>query len=347
MDLNRREVMKELDPQGMLELIEGFGAQCRSAHAIAVGAELRPLAAAPSNALLTGMGGSAAGGDFVRALFEAQGTIPFVVNRDYGLPAFVGSNSLVFCASYSGNTEETLAAYEDAKRKGARIIVVTSGGEIARRAAADGYETITVPGGQPPRSALGFMLVPVIVACERLGLLPAQDWPAAFAAIDTVASANGVAAVDNPAKQLAQAMFGKVGVCYGLGSWQGYLANRWRCQFNENAKYLLFANAYPELDHNEIMGWVAAHRQANGYAGIVLEDGEELAAMRTRARVTAQVIGDICPFHHVRAPEGDLLAKLLGLAHVGDWVSIYLARLNEVDPTQIENIDALKSALSA
>lgn len=347
MDLNRRETMTELDPQGMLGLIEGFGDQCRTAHGIATSASIQPLSGAPQNVVLTGMGGSAAGGDFARALFEEQGAVPFQVNRDYTMPAFVGPESLVFCASYSGNTEETLAAYEDAKSKGARIIVVTSGGEILRRAQADGYDAIVVPGGQPPRSALGLMLVPVVVACEKLGLLPGQPWEAAFREIDAVAAAYGVDAVDNSAKLLAEFVHGKVTVCYGLGSWQGYIANRWRCQFNENAKFLLFANSYPELDHNEIMGWVAANQQATEFRGIVLEDGTESDAMKTRAAVTEEVIGTICKFHHVQAPGASLLERLLALAHIGDWVSIYLARLNNVDPTQIANIDALKAALAA
>ncbi|RYG39536.1 bifunctional phosphoglucose/phosphomannose isomerase [bacterium] len=345
-DLNSRDSMKALDPKGMLELIEGFPAQCREALAIGMSAEVSDLEARPGVVALSGMGGSAAGGDFVRALFEEHGSSPFVVIRDYSLPNYFGVGDLVFIASYSGNTEETLSVYDAAKHSGARIIVVTSGGEAERRATEDGYLVVKVPGGQPPRASLGYMLMPVIALCQKMKLIPEQDFAAAFERLDEVSAEYGVDAVDNDAKKLAGEMLGKVGVCYGLGTYKGYIANRWRCQFNENAKYLLFNNAFPELCHNEIMGWVAAEKQAPAYAGIILQDGTESENMKVRADVTAKVIGgEKAHFHRVNARGESLLERMLSLTFIGDWVSIYLARLNEVDPTEIENIDTLKTEL--
>ncbi|CAN5370147.1 bifunctional phosphoglucose/phosphomannose isomerase [soil metagenome] len=345
-DLNSRDSMKALDPKGMLELIEGFPAQCREALGIGMAAEISDLEARPGVVGLAGMGGSAAGGDFVRALFEAHGSSPFIVIRDYELPNYFGVGDLVFIASYSGNTEETLSIYEAAKHSGARIIAITSGGEVEKRAIADGYPIVRVPGGQPPRASLGYMLIPVIAVCQRLKLIPEQDFTAAFDRLDEVSKDYGVDAADNDAKKLASEMQGKVGVCYGLGTYKAYLANRWRCQFNENAKYLLFANAFPELCHNEIMGWVGAEKQAPAYAGIILQDGTESENMKVRADVTAKVIGDKCHFHRVNARGESLIERMLSLTYIGDWASIYLARLNEVDPTEIENIDTLKSELA-
>src|SRR5690349_1073727 len=133
-----------LDPKGMYALTLGFPAQCREALRISLSADLGELHSRPNVVVLTGMGGSAAGGDFARALFEAQGSTPFFVNRDYSIPNFVGLGDLVFCVSYSGNTEETLSAYAGAKRAGAQIVAITSGGKLAGLAQADGFKVIQV-----------------------------------------------------------------------------------------------------------------------------------------------------------------------------------------------------------
>jgi len=149
-NLDDRSVVTELDPKGMLGLTEGFPKQCRQALEIANEVKLPLHERRPGVVIATGMGGSAAGGDFVKALFDRESSVPLVVNRDYGLPAYIGVGDIVFCASYSGNTEETLAAYADAKKAGSKIIAVTSGGKLKEQAVADGYTVYTVPAGQPP-----------------------------------------------------------------------------------------------------------------------------------------------------------------------------------------------------
>src|SRR5687768_6223535 len=164
--LDDHDFVTRHDPKGMLALTAAFSEQCRKAREIADAFELPNLDFEPSLVMLTGLGGSAAGGDFVRALFEAFGEAPFSVNRDYLLPHFAGPETLLFVVSYSGNTEETLSAYADARKKGCSIIVVTSGGRLAELAKADGIPVISVPGGQPPRTALGYLLIPVIVTAE-------------------------------------------------------------------------------------------------------------------------------------------------------------------------------------
>jgi glucose/mannose-6-phosphate isomerase len=338
-----------LDPKGMYALTEGFPNQCRTALSIALSADVRDLPGRPSVALLTGMGGSAAGGDMVRALFDAFGSVPFIVNRDYTLPNYVGLHDLVFCASYSGNTEETLSAYTFAKKSGAHIVAVTGGGKLAEMARADGFSVIQIPGSQPPRTALGFMTIPVIACCEKFGLLPAQGMDGAFALLDAGHAKWGkdVPFDKNPAKQLAAELHGKVAVLYGLGSWQGVVANRWKGQINENAKNLAFPNVYPELDHNEILGWVGAGRQGVAqWVGVVLEDGSESPKMKARARVTEELVGDAAKFFHVKAEGDTLLQKLLSFAYFGDFLSLYLAALNEVDPMNMDAIEGLKAELA-
>lgn len=337
------------DPKGMYRLTTAFPDQIREAVRIGQDAGIVPLSQVPRLAMLTGLGGSAAGGDFVRAMFEETGTIPFLVNRDYHLPAYVDANTLIFAVSYSGNTEETLSAYEDARRAGARMVIVTSGGKLAEFGQADGYPVIRIPGGQPPRTALGFNLMPVIVACERMGLLPEQDYARLTDLLKACVGEWGIDAPfeSNEAKQLAQKLFGKLSVLYGLGGWQALVANRWKGQINENSKNMTFAHAFPELCHNEILGWVKAnHQGVDRWVGVVLEDGTESEKMKARERVTSGLIKDVCDMNRAKARGGSLLERMLSLALLGDFVSLYLAALNDVDPENIDSINILKAELA-
>ena len=346
--LDDRAFVTRLDPKDMLGRTERFPDQCREALAISRKVSVTPPQQRPSVAMLTGMGGSAAGGDFARCLMDSMSSVPFVVNRDYGLPRYVGIGDYVFCASYSGNTEETLSAYADARKSGANIIAVTSGGKLAELAKADGYPTYVIPGGHPPRTALGYMLVPVLAALEGLRLLPDQDFDKCFELLDGCMKDWTVETPfeANPTKQLAQAMHGNLAVLYGLGPWQGSIANRWKGQINENAKNLAFPNTYPELNHNEILGWVGAGNQGVAkWLMVTLSDGTESAKMKTRSEVTERLVKGTAEAHHVLAKGDTLLEKMLSLACYGDFVSIYLAALNGVDPENIDSINILKEEL--
>jgi len=345
-NLNDRAALTELDPSGMLTLIEAFPQQCREAFDIARQVEPPKTENLPGVVALAGMGGSAAGGDFVKALFEAHGGAAFVVVRDYHLPNYIGVGDVVFCASYSGNTEETLSVYEDAKRSGAKVVAVTGGGKLQELATQDGFTVYQVPGGQPPRSALGYMLMPVIVACQQMKLLHEQAIEEAIATLEACRAEWGPDTSDNPAQQIAKEMHGALPIIYGLGTWQGYIANRWRCQINENAKHLAFTNSFPELDHNEIMGWIGAANQGVGkFVGVLLESGNEDVRMQTRAEVTERLVSASAQFRRVQGKGESLLEQMLTLAYFGDFVSYYLARLNGVDPVDISNIDKLKEEL--
>ncbi|MER3496738.1 MAG: bifunctional phosphoglucose/phosphomannose isomerase, partial [Armatimonadota bacterium] len=146
-------------------------------------------------------------------------------------------------------------------------------------------------------------------------------------------------------RELAQAFHGKLPILYGLGFWQGLIANRWKCQINENAKCHAFFHTYPELDHNEILGWIGAHSQAAQYHGAALVAPDASAKMRTRHKVTERLIGPQCPFTTVEAQGNDLLSQMLSLTYFGDFVSMYLSALNGADPTTIPHIDTLKAEL--
>jgi len=348
-DLDDREYVLRLDPKGMYDLACAFPEQCRKALKLSRAAKLPALDNEPTSVVLTGLGGSAAGGDFVRALFDAYGHVPFFVNRDYTLPHWVDDRTVVFACSYSGQTEETLSAYADAKAKGAHIIAVTSGGKLSELVQADEYSLIRITGGQPPRTALGFLLVPVLVACERLKLLPSQRHEEAYSLLARCVEEwkLEVPRSKNPTKQLAETLHGKLPVLYGLGSWQGVVAYRWKGQIGENAKSMAFCHSFPELNHNEILGWTKATEQGvKEWVVAVLEDGAESAKMQARARVTADLIEHAAKTHRVQARGVSLLEKMLSLTLFGDFVSLYLAALNGVDPETIDAINTLKSELA-
>lgn len=346
--LDDRAYVTELDPKGMLALTDAFADQCNRALEIASSVDL-DQSFEVDQVVVTGLGGSAAGGDFAKALCEAQGSKPLVVNRDYHLPSFVGNRTLVFATSYSGNTEETLSAYEDAKKRGAKVIALTSGGALSEQAKSHGDPIIFIPAGHPPRTALGYLMVPIVVCLERFGVLPPQPWGDALRTLGQCLQLWTVESPmeDNPAKKMAVALHESVSVLYGLGGWQSVVANRWKGQINENAKAMTFANAFPELCHNEILGWVKAGNQGvRKWTGVVLCDGSESNKMKMRAQVTRELTESLVTWHEARAHGDSLLAKLLSLTLLGDYVSLYWARLNDVDPENIDSINLLKARLS-
>ncbi|MBL8048691.1 MAG: bifunctional phosphoglucose/phosphomannose isomerase [Chthonomonas sp.] len=347
--LDQLDFVTRLDPKGMLDLFSKFPDQCAEALSIAQASPLPKWSAKPDNVIVAGMGGSAAGGDFVKALFDADGSIPMVVSRDYTLPNWVGPGTLMFATSYSGNTEETLSAYAQAKKAGANIIVVTGGGKLADLAAADGFPLIRIPGGQPPRTALGLLLLPVVVACEQLGLIPSQNYDQLIQALRDRVSEWGmdVPFERNEAKQLAQNLFGKLAVVYGLGNWQGLVAFRWKSQINENAKDMTFHHTFPELNHNEILGWVNCQNQGvKQWVLITIEDGTESAKIRRRREVSVELLKDRIELYPVVAKGATLLEKMIGVAMLSDFVSTYLASLNGVDPEDITWLNYLKAELA-
>ncbi|MBA3725555.1 MAG: bifunctional phosphoglucose/phosphomannose isomerase [Armatimonadetes bacterium] len=335
------------DPKGMMGLTMGFPDQCRKALSIASSASLNDSLTGCDQIVVAGVGGSAAGGDFLRALFEAFSKTPCFVLRDYALPTFVNERTLVIACSYSGNTEETLTASAEALGRGCKMLAVTSGGALLEVGAKEGFPVIKVQAGQPPRTALGFLFVPPAVACVRLGYLPELEFEAAFVMLDSCVERWGVQARANPAKVLAGKLFETVPLIYGLGPWQGIVANRWKSQINENSKTMAFANTFPELNHNEIMGWSLADRQGvSKWATVILENGDESKRMQERSRVTQEIFSGKGEAHVVRAEGSSLLTQMLTLTFFGDLVSLYMAALYGIDPEAIDSINALKKALS-
>ena len=349
--LDDRQAMAQIDPEGMIELIAGMPAQWREAEAIARAASLGGLEQ-PRNVVILGMGGSAIGGDLVRALLEPVAPVPIAVNRDYTLPAYVGAKSLVIASSYSGNTEETLTAVEEAAKRGARIVAVTTGGRLGELARERGWPVITLPGGLSPRAALGYSFVPLLLLCEKAGLCPpVGDALAETAGILEAQRARfgpEVPVAANPAKQLALSLKGKLPLIYGSRGWKGTAAYRWKCQINENAKAPAIWNVFPELNHNETVGWESPGELTQQIGVVVLRDRNDDERIQVRIDTTKEIMaGAVGGLTELWAEGRSDVARLFSLVYPGDWVSVYLAILYRNDPTPIRVIDLLKSRLAA
>lgn len=344
-----------LDPLGMIDLVLKFPQQCRDASTLQwhypPGKTSRHEI---KEVVITGLGGSAIGGDFARALSEEYGTVPLVVNRDYTLPHWVGPSTLVLAGSYSGNTEETLSAYSRAAAASAQGAVVTSGGKIKELAMQDGFPVCTVPGGQPPRSATGYMFFPMLKFLAFHHLLH-HDFTADIEETLTVLVRQAarlhpnVPVTQNPAKQLAIALQGKIPVIYGSQGYRGAVAYRWKSQFNENTKVAAFANVLPEQNHNEILAWVNARTQANTWAALFLRDPheqEEAPRIARRVEVTKELVSKSAEVHEIYGEGDSLLARMFSLIYLADFVTVYSAYLQGVCPTNISSIDHLKAELA-
>jgi len=348
--LDRRAVAR-IDLQGMLDLVTGFPAQCEEAIQLgqkaAIGTAHGPFRAV----VVAGMGGSAIAGDLLRCYLADSIEIPIFTVRNYHLPRSVGPGCLVICSSHSGNTEESLALYEDARHKRARVICLTSGGKLAEKCNRDGVPWIKIPGGMPPRAALGYSFIPMLSALWRLEVV-APRWSELDELAHRVREAGERCAAEIPdqeniAKQLARKLMDRLIVVHASADHLEAVALRWKGQMHENAKVLAFHNVYPELDHNEVVGWTGPRSKAADAHVIVLRDPADSERIQRRIEVTSEIIlATGARVSQVWSGQGSALARIFGLIHLGDYVSVYLAVLNRVDPTPVETIDLVKEGLA-
>lgn len=324
----------------MKKLVENFSRQLIEAKAISEKAVLEKKSGIQS-ILITGLGGSGIGGTVLGELVAKSCPVPILVNKDYFLPEFVNAHTLVIVSSYSGNTEETLSAMQDAIQRGAQIVCVTSGGKILELAKQHQFGFIEIPGGQPPRSCLGYSLIQLIKVLEVYGFADAalyQDLDKAIALLDKESFA-----IQKEAQEIAGKLYQKFPILYSLGSCEGAVV-RFRQQINENSKMLCGHHSFPEMNHNELVGWV--------------EENKDLAVVTMRtsfdyARTVKRY--DFCKslFEKLSSSVTDIYAKgdsrleqYLYLVHIGDWISCYLADLKGIDPVEVKVIDSLKAELS-
>lgn len=344
--------IKKLDKSGMLDLLLDFPAQCTAAKAIAENTKLLFENKDFNKIVFAGMGGSAIGGDLVRSYLYFECKTPILVLREYTLPAYVDSSTLVFISSYSGNTEETLSAYASAKEKGSILIVVSSGGALKECAVKDNVTFIEIPKGLPPRCALGYLSIIPLCVLAKLGMIKDVS-PSLNQSIEVLEELKDknlnpcIGLKDNIAKSLAVKLFNKFAIIYTGSLHFDICATRLRGQLAENAKALSSSHVFPEMNHNEIVGWQNPKKLFKNFAVVMLRD----KAMHQRVARRMDITGGIIRKEGVELIEiwsrgEDLLSRIFSLIYIGDFISYYLAILYGIDPTPVERVTYLKKELA-
>lgn len=339
-----------IDVSNMYGLIKKFPDQVDEAITIGNAAKVKLNVRSVENIVLCGLGGSAIGGDLLKSYLAAELSVPFTVNRHYVLPKFVAKDSLVIISSYSGNTEETTTGFKEAVKRRAKILCISSGGAVVKLAKKKGMRLITIPGGLPPRAALGYSFFPLLIALAKLGLIKnkKREITETLALLRQKSDEYGNPdPSSNKAFQLAEQLRGRLGVVYSSTERFDAVATRWRGQMAENGKSLMFGHVLPEMNHNELVGWKALAEQMREMQVMILRDKEDHARVKVRMDITKGVIAEHT--QHVTEVQSEgtsLLARMFSLVYLGDWVSYYLAILHGIDPTPVKVIDYLKDELS-
>lgn len=325
----------------MKELVQNFPSQLQ--EAMIIGQNYRFLAAKKSfaNVVLTGLGGSGIGGTIAQNFVFDKLKVPFWVNKDYHLPAFVNKDSLVIVSSYSGNTEETLNTLKLAIKAKATIICVTSGGQIADIAKRKNIDCILLPSGMPPRACLGYSMLQILYAFKHFDLINVPFEKEVKAAIKLLQAEQK--SIQAKARSVAKKLVGKMPIIYSSADFEG-VAIRFRQQINENGKMLCWHHAIPEMNHNELVGWrdkddnkvVIILRNANDYERIQLR-------MDINKKIIKQYTKNIIEIESVGKSYWE---KVFYLIHLTDWVSVYLAEYRDQDATEVKVIDFLKGELA-
>jgi glucose/mannose-6-phosphate isomerase len=344
-DLDDESALRAGDPGRMLDAIAGMAGHVRAGYRLGRDARGLPSGEGVSAIVVCGMGSSAACGDLIRALFANRIRVPVLVVRTPELPELVGPHTLVLASSYSGNTAESLTAFEEALRRGARVFGVTSGGELARRCAELDLACVTVPTGFMPRAAIGFMALGGLGALEATGLAPALGADVEEAGRELEASlslcAPGVPVSANPAKTVAAAAADRTPVVWGSEGIGAVAAARWKSELNENAKVPAFWSELPELDHNEIVGW--SEGAGRRFLVIALRHAGEHPDVAARFEPSVALArGSGAEVKELWARGTSALARFFSLVVVGDLTATYLGLARRVDPTPIDAIARLK-----
>ena len=301
----------------------------------------------PRALLLSGMGGSSIGGAILQAIAEHESAVPIILNRSYSVPAWLDQRSIAVFTSYSGNTEETLSAFERAGKSNARRLAVTTGGKLAESCNSEGVSFCQIPGGLPPRAALPYTLVPQLHVARSMGVvsIDQEDIDEASVLIDELARAE--ADGSGPATEIANRLVGKIPVVFSGPGLLSAVNLRWRGQIQENAKSLAFGNVYPELNHNEIVGWSASDSITPEVVVIELADEEDAGAILKRMDLTRSLLEEKAgAWIRIESKGHSRLARAMWTILLGDWVSFRLAEMKDVDPMPVALIDALKSGLA-
>jgi glucose/mannose-6-phosphate isomerase len=346
--MNDVDPFAQLDPQGMLGHIDRLPSQLEGAWKLGMGLPL-PDGPRPRVVLLAGMGGSAIGADLAAAYLAPACPVPLVVWRGYDLPASAGPDALVILSSHSGNTEETLSAFDAARRSRARMLAVTTGGELARRCESEGLPVWRFEHRGQPRAAVGFSFALILCLLHRVGLVESAEGEIAAAAgamrVQQQSLRADVPVARNPARRIAGQLMDRLPLIIG-GGLLAPVARRWRTQIAEVAKAVAQFEELPEADHNMVAGVGQPEELISRTMAIFLRASLDSPRLSARVEATRQVLmvegfnTDV-----IEAAGASRLAQQWACLHYGDYVAYYLAMSYGVDPTPVAAIEDLKRRL--
>lgn len=320
-----------IDSSNMLKVIEDFPHQCQTALGLAKG---MTVSGKINNIIVAGMGGSAVGGDLLK-LYLHELKMPVATIRDYKLPDYANENTLVFAVSYSGNTEETLSAYEDSLKKKAKIIAVTSGGTLGEIA----KKVIKIPKGLQPRAALGYLFFPVLGVLVNSGIVKENS--------SEITEMLDILSKKEDFRQFGEKLAKKIGnktpLIYASEQFSA-VAYRWKTQFNENSKVAAFSHVFSEMNHNEIVGYQTMSKDK--FISIFIRDNHDNERIKKRMDITKEIISQKVDVEEIYTKGTFLLSRLFSALHYADHASYYLALQNKVDPTPVHVIENLKKRLA-
>ncbi len=325
----------------MHELVKNFPLQLKEALQIGEQAKLNKPVRQIENIVISGLGGSGIGGTIVSEIIANESKVPVVVIKDYFIPAFVNKNTLLICCSYSGNTEETIQALEDSLKKDAMICCITSGGKIAEIAKTKNLDLITIPGGMPPRSCLGYSLTQLFYVLNGYGIIGDAFKKQLKNSISLLES--DLSGILSEAKRLTDFLAGKIPVIYAVDGYNG-VATRFRQQINENSKMLCWHNILPEMNHNELVGWAENY---DNVAVVILRNTTDYSRTQTRIEICKEIFQKYTHSITELWSKGEShLEKAMYLIHVTDYVSVMLAAKKNIDATEVNVINHLKGQLA-
>ena len=326
----------------MFQLIQDFPEELSHALNIIQSQDVGQLPTDIRNIVISGMGGSGIGGSLVQAMFSGRFKVPVLVNKGYNLPLCAGDKTLFIACSYSGNTEETLQVFEEAGKRSCYRVAICSGGELSNKAKQEGVLCIVMPWGRPPRASLGYSITLLTGYLSKSGLLSGFDFEKEWSAVIEHIR-HHKEEIKKQTFALASVIKDKLPVLYSDELLEA-VSVRWKQQLNENAKMLCWHNIYPEMNHNELVGW----REKNqNLALLFLMHGHEHPRVKLRMKMNEPVYhGITSEIHKIEASGHSETERIFYLIHFGDWLSYYLAEVRGYDPMEIDVLMKLKHDLS-
>jgi len=347
--LDDPQVYKQYDAEGMLTHLHEMPQLCQQAWQTAMNFDLPQDYPEVSKVVILGMGGSAIGGDLVSNLVASEATLPIIIHRDYNLPAFIDSKTLVIASSYSGMTEETLSSFEQALETDSKKLVITTGGKLKIMAEERNVPVFSFDYKAQPRAALPFSFLPILGFLQKLGFIndKSADVAGTVEALERLSQRinEGVSLSQNPAKQLANRLYGHLPIIYGADI-LSEVAHRWKTQLNENSKAWAFYEVFPELNHNAVVGYQFPHELVSKIVVVLLRSAYLPKRIQLRYQLTCQLLEKAKVSYQIMDGDGTSpLSQIMSLVLFGDYTSYYLAILYKIDPSPVEAIDYLKKQL--